>query len=234
MKIIISPTKTQTMNNSEYLKDKELLFLKDHNRLLSIINKLTKDDIINIMKINKKMLDNTFNNIINYHKLPVSHAFTTYNGLVFKGLNKDLYKEREYHYIEANLRILDAFYGVVEPGTLIKPYRLDMKMNIGVNLYKYWDITPYFKDELIINLASSEFSKMVIGCNLINISFLQEKKDKFVNQATYSKQARGKFLNYLILNQITSTNLMKKYNVDGYNFNTKLSSETELVFTRVI
>ena len=107
-------------------------------------------------------------------------------------------------------------------------------MNIGVNLYKYWDVAPYFKDELIINLASSEFSKMARGCNLINISFLQEKNGKFVNQATYSKQARGKFLNYLILNKIKSANLMKKYSVDGYIFNVELSNESELVFTRVI
>lgn len=234
MKIIISPTKTQQHINSEYLNERKLLFLNSHNNILSMLKKLSKSDIKNIMKIDNKMLENAYNNILNYHKLPTSHAFTTYNGLVFKGLDKDLYRESEYRYIEEHLRILDAFYGVVEPGTLIKPYRLDMKMNIGVNLYKYWDVTPYFKDELIINLASSEFSKMVKGCNLINISFLQKKNDKFINQATYSKQARGKFLNYLILNQIVSTNLMKNFSVDGYIFNTELSNESDLVFTRVI
>ena len=117
-----------------------IVFLNNHNKLLSILKKLSKTKIKKIMKIDNNMLENTYNNIRNYDDLPTSHAFTTYNGLVFKGLDKDLYKESEYRYIEEHLRILDAFYGVVEPGTLIQPYRLDMKMNIGVNLYNYWDL----------------------------------------------------------------------------------------------
>lgn len=232
MKIIISPTKTQIPAFSKYLNDKEILFLNNHLEILSKLKKLSIKDIKKIMKIDKELLDNTFNNIKNYHDLPASHAFSSFNGLVFKGLDKDVYTETEYRYIQNNLRILDAFYGVIEPGTLIKPYRLDMKMKIGLNLYKFWDIKPYFKDELIINLASTEFSKMVEGCNLVNISFLQDKGDKFINQATYSKQARGKFLNYLILNKIENTKLMKKYDVDGYKFNKLFSSETDIVFTR--
>ena len=234
MKIIISPTKTQVEGFSEYLNDKELLFLDSHKKILSILKKLTKKDIKKVMKIDKDMLENTYNNIKNYHDLKSSHAFSSFNGLVFKGLNKDSYKESEYRYIENNLRILDAFYGVLEPGTKIKLYRLDMKMKIGVNLYKYWDVKPYFKDEVVINLASSEFSKMLDGCNLVNISFLQYKEGKFINQATYSKQARGKFLNYLIKNKIENTKLMKKYCVDGYIFNEMLSNNNNLIFTREV
>ncbi len=232
MKIIISPTKTMDEGFSQYLNDKEILFLSNHKKILSLLKKLSKKEIKKIMKIDKDLLDNTYINLKNYNELTSSHAFVSYNGLVFKGLDKDSYKETEYRYIENNVRILDALYGVIEPGTLIKPYRLDMKMNIGVNLYKFWDIKPYFKNEIIVNLASSEFSKMVEGCNLVNVSFLQEKDGKFVNQATYSKQARGKFLNYLILNKIENIKLMKKYTVDNYVINQKLSTDTSLVFTR--
>lgn len=232
MKIIISPTKTMDQGISQYLKDKEILFLGNHKKLLSILKQLTKKEIKKIMKIDKDLLDKTYNNLVNYNDLSNSHAFISFNGLVFKGLDKDAYKETEYRYITNNVRILDALHGVLEPGTLIKPYRLDMKMNIGVNLYKFWDLKPYFKNELIINLASSEFSKMVEGCNLINISFLQRKDDTFVNHATYSKQARGKFLNYLILNKIENIKLMKQYSIDNYIFNDKLSNSTSLVFTR--
>lgn len=232
MKIIISPTKTMDEGISKYLKDKEIIFLSNHKKVLSNLKKLTKKDIKRIMKIDKDLLDKTYANLRNYNDLSSSHAFTTFNGLVFKGLDKDSYKETEYRYIENNLRVLDALYGVLEPGTLIKPYRLDMKMNIGINLYDFWNIKPYFKDETIINLASSEYSKMLEGCNLLNISFLQETDGEFKNQATYSKQARGKFLNYLILNKIENIKLMKKYNIDNYKFNELLSKNNSLVFTR--
>lgn len=232
MKIIISPTKIMEEGVSGYLNDKEILFINEHKKLLSLLKRLTKKELKKIMKIDKDLLDNTYNNLKNYKDLPSSHAFVSFNGLVFKGLEKSLYKETEYRYIENNVRILDALHGVLEPGTLIKPYRLDMKMNVGINLYKFWDIKTYFKDEIIVNLASSEYSKMLEGCKMINISFLQEKDGKFINQATYSKQARGKFLNYLILNKIENIKLMKKYNKDKYIFNELLSNDTNLVFTR--
>ena len=232
MKIIISPTKIMDEGFSQYLNDKEILFKDEYKKILSTLRKLTKKELKKIMKIEKDLLDNTYNNLKNYKDLPSSHAFITFNGLVFKGLEKSRYKDPEFRYVEHNVRILDALHGVLEPGTLIRPYRLDLKMNIGINLYKLWNIKSYFKDEVIINLASSEYSKLVEGCNLINISFLQEEDGKFTNQANYSKQARGKFLNYLILNKIENVKLMKKYQSDNYKYNEILSNDSNLVFTR--
>ncbi len=234
MKIIISPSKTQNPKKSIYLLDKEPLYPSNHNKILSILKKFTKDDLKKIMNINNKLLDNTYYNIHNAANLVTSHAFESFNGLVYKGLNKTNYHTKEYEYIETHLRILDAFYGILEPGTLIKSYRLDLKMKIGINLYQLWDINNYFKNELIINLASSEFSMMINVPNTLNISFLQFKNNSYVNQATYSKQARGLFLNYLIIKQISTINEMRKFNVSNYEYNTKLSDKLNMVFTRTI
>ena len=78
-----------------------------------------------------KVFEQVYFNIENYEELDTFHAFEGYNGLVFKGLDKPSYKELEYQYIENHLFILDAFYGLLEPGTLIRNYRLDFKINIG-------------------------------------------------------------------------------------------------------
>jgi len=232
MKIIISPSKTQNPSKSNYLSDKEIAYLSKHKRILSILKKLNKTEIKKIMKIDKKLLDDTYDNLKNFATLDTYHAFESFNGLVYKGLQKELYHTKEYEYIESHLIILDAFYGILEPGSLIKKYRLDMKMNIGVNLYSFWDINKYFKDELIINLASNEFSKMIKSQKLLNIGFNQYKNNSYVNQATYSKQARGRFLNYLIINQITSIENMKKFKDFNYTFNSQLSDEFNFIFTR--
>lgn len=106
-------------------------------------------------------------------------------------------------------------------------------MNIGISLYDFWDITPYFKNKLVINLASSEYSKMLKGVPMITIDFLQEKKGVLKNQATYSKQARGIFLNYLIQNQITSTEEMKQFQLEGYTFNQEASNNENMIFSRL-
>ena len=106
-----------------------------------------------------------------------------------------------------------------------------MKSKIGLNLYKHWTIDEYFKNELVINLASFEFSSM-LHIDMISIHFLQTKNNKFVNQATYSKMARGRFLDYLIKNKITTINAMKLFKEDNYSLNESLSDDTNLVFTR--
>ena len=144
MKIIISPSKTQNPHRSTYLSDKEIIYLSKHKEILAILSKLSKADLKRIMKIDRRLLDDTYDNLNNFANIEPFHAFESFSGLVFKGLDKELYQTKEYDYIKSHLVILDAFYGVLEPGSLIKQYRLDMKMKIGINLYSFWDVENYF------------------------------------------------------------------------------------------
>ncbi len=232
MKIIISPSKTMKIQGQTILKNQALLYPEKNQELLSLLQSFNKEELKSIMKIKNRLLDETYSNLQNYDNLPFFKAFDAFYGLVYKGLQKELYHEEEYEYINKNIVILDAFYGLLLPGNLIKQYRLDMKMKIGVNLYQFWDVTPYFKDEQIINLASQEFSKMINHKKMVNISFLEHRGDSYVNLTTYSKQARGKFLNFLIINKITEISAFQKFNEDNYTFNKELSSDLEFVFTR--
>ena len=195
MKIIITPSKTQTLKKSSFLQDRELLYPKKHKKILAALRKLNKTDLSKAYNVKGDLLESTYKSIKNYSKNDTYHAFVSFDGLVFKNLETESYKAEEYIYLEKHLRILDAFYGVLEPGTLIKPYRLDMKTKIGFNLYHHWDINSYFKNDIIVNLASDEFSKL-LDVPLITISFLQNKNGVFINQPTYSKQARGVFLDF--------------------------------------
>lgn len=231
MKIVISPSKTMDYKKCKYLIDKDFLYAKKHKEVLSMLKKLKKSDIAKAYKIKGDLIDKTFHNIINYDTNNSYHAFASFTGLVFFNLDRDNYKDKEYKYIARNIRILDAFYGVLEPGTLIKPYRLDMKTNIGLNLYKHWNISDYFKNEVVINLASKEFSKM-LDIPMIHISFLQYKNGKYINQSTYAKQARGLFLDYMIKHEIEDLSLLKNFSRDNYKYNDLLSDDFNLVFTR--
>jgi cytoplasmic iron level regulating protein YaaA (DUF328/UPF0246 family) len=232
MKIILSPSKTQKPHTNTFYTSKDILFPTEHKKVLAALRKLTKSDIQNKMKLSKDLLVQTYSNIKNYNILDQFQAFDAFTGLVFFNMDRNSYQKEEHQYIEQNVRILDAFYGVLEPGTLIKPYRLDMKMPIGLNLYHHWNVSPYFKDEVIINLASNEFSKMLPAEHMITVSFLQNKDGRFVNQATYSKMARGKFADFMIKNKITQIDDLFSFQVDGYTYNQELSTNTIIVFTR--
>jgi len=232
MKIILSPSKTQKPHNMFNYESKDLLFPSKQKKIIAALRKLTKSDIKVRMKLSKDLLDQTFSNIKNFNSLEQFQAFDAFTGLVFFNMSRDTYQTEEYKYIEKHIRILDAFYGLLEPGTMIKPYRLDMKMDIGLSLYKHWDISPYFKDEVIINLASAEFSKMLQSDKMITIAFLQNKDGTFLNQATYSKMARGKFADFMILQKVTTIEELYSFNHDGYIYNPDLSNKKTIVFTR--
>ncbi len=231
MKIVISPSKTQSNKIHPMLEDKALLFPKEHRKVLSYLRKMTKKDIALNYKINNDLLNQTYKNIKKYNELETFQAFPSFNGLVFKYIDLDNYDENDIRYIEKNLFILDAFYGLLEPGTKIKNYRLDMKTRIGINLYNLFDLSKYFKDEVTINLASDEFSKMIKE-PLINIHFREEKDGKFVNQATYAKMARGLFLDFMVTEKIEEVNSLKKFNRNNYSYNETLSDMSNLFFTR--
>lgn len=232
MKIVISPSKTMEFIKNNKLESKEIFFIKEHKKVLAQLRKLSKTDIEQKFKIKGNLLEQTYKNIKNYNTMDSFHPFFGYNGLVYKQLMKDQYNEDEYEYIMCHLRILDAFYGVLEPTTLIKPYRLDMKIPLDINLYELYDCDSYFKEELIVNLASDEFSKM-IHKKMITIHFRDYKDGKYRNLATYSKIARGKFLNQMILLKITEIDKMKEVTFDGYEINHELSDDENLYFTRL-
>ena len=231
LKIILSPSKTTEYQKSNYLTDKVPLYPKKTKKILAQLKKKSKKQLAESLKLSTKLLESTFSDIKNYEANPTYHAFVSFNGLVFKQLQLANYTKEDFLYVEEHVRILDAFYGVLEPGTLIKPYRLDMKAKIDLDLYHFWNISTYFQDEVIVNLASNEFSSM-INLPMIQIQFLQRKEDTYINQATYSKMGRGMFLDYLVQNKVKTVAEMKLFQAENYQYNPSLSNDNTIVFTR--
>jgi len=235
MKIIFSPAKSMDFSNSikEPLK---INFTDKTNFLLENLKILSQDEINKIMKIKGNTLNHVKNIYENFDSSNTKKAIAAYNGMSFKQLDLATYNEKEFKFLDTHLIILSALYGVVEPSNLIKEYRLDMNMKLlkDENLYKFWkkEINDYFKDdELIFNLASKEFSK-IIEKPMITIDFKEKKEKLYKSVSAYSKKGRGLMLNYIVKNKITSTDQIKRFNLDGYSLNDKLSDEFNLIFTR--
>ena len=233
MKIIFSPNKE--------IKFTEAKFKNKTNILMCVLKEKSIDEIKNIMKLKGDLLNKTYKDIQNHKKLKNVPAISMYYGVSFKELELEDYSEKSLKYLKNNLLILSALYGISLPFDLLKKYRLDMTMSImDKGLYSFWkkDVTDYIsnilnKDEILLNLASGEFSKVIDNkIPMINIDFREEKDGVYKSVSTYSKKARGKFLNYLIKNQIANLADIKKIKLDGYSLNKDLSDEKNFVFTR--
>lgn len=245
MKIIFSPSKEMREENifeNKKIEFTEPKFKDKTNILIGILKEKSLSEIENIMKLKGELLNKTYKDIQDYDKLKFIPAISMYYGVSFKELNLEDYSEKSLEYLKNNLLILSALYGVLLAFDLVKKYRLDMTMSIiDKGLYNFWkkDINDYIsnilnKDEILLNLASGEFSKMIDSKRIfiINVDFKEEKDGAYKSVSTYSKKARGQFLNYLIKNQIANLEDIKKIKLDGYSLNKDLSDEKNLIFTR--
>ena len=94
------------------------------------------------------------------------------------------------------------------------------------------------KSNVIINLASKEYSKCIEKYLkeddiFITCSFVEKSNGKFVVKGTYSKIARGEMVRYMTENNIQNYEDLKKFNHYGYIFREELSSDREYVFERI-
>ena len=245
MKIIFSPSKEMREENifeNKKIEFTESKFKDKTNILIGILKEKSLSEIENIMKLKGELLNDTYKDIQDYDKLKYIPAISLYYGVSFKELNLEDYSEKSLKYLKNNLLILSALYGVSLAFDLLKKYRLDMTMSIiDKGLYNFWkkDINDYIsnilsKDEVLLNLASGEFSKLIDNkkISMINIDFKEEKDGAYKSVSTYSKKARGQFLNYLVKNQIDNLEDIKKIKLEGYSLNNTLSDEKNFIFTR--
>ena len=245
MKIIFSPSKE--MREENIFENKEIEFteskFKDKtNILINTLKEKSISEIENIMKLKGELLNDTYKDIQDYDKLKYIPAISLYYGVSFKELELEDYSEKSLKYLQNNLLILSAFYGISLPFDLIKKHRLDMTISIiDKGLYNFWkkDINEYISnildnDEILLNLASSEFSKLIDNKKIpmINLDFKEEKDGTYKSISTYSKKARGQFLNYLIKNQVSNIENIKKMELNGYSLNEELSDKKNFIFTR--
>lgn len=246
MRIIFSPSKEMRDRESISVFSSTLVFADDTNFLMKKLQSFSEEEIGKIMKIKGSLLKETYNNFQNYDSLKKTEAIGLYNGVSFRKLQLENYKEKNIQYLKDNLVILSALYGALHPFDEIKPYRLDMTMKImDSSLYSFWNakVTEYLnslidndKEKVLINLASGEYSKMIerkkFKHRIIDIDFKEEKNGKFVSVSSFSKQGRGAMLNYLVTEKLSSLEKIKEFNEMGYSFNSGLSKESSFIFTR--
>ncbi|CAM1356959.1 peroxide stress protein YaaA [Tenacibaculum halocynthiae] len=252
MKIIISPAKSLDFETKATTSlYSEPRFLDKSEKLNKKLRTLSKKKISELMKISDDLA------MLNYERnqeweLPFTlenakQAIYAFTGEVFRGVDVVTLPEIKVPILQDKLRVLSGLYGLLKPLDLIQPYRLEMGTRLKVgradNLYKFWDDQlanslneELDNDELLINLASSEYfkavPKKVLKVPMITPVFKDFKNGQYKTIMTYAKKARGLMVRYIIENDVETLEELKGFNVDGYGFSEEMSTKTDLVFTR--
>ena len=252
MKIVISPAKSLNF-------DKELptniftenIFLKDANKIHSVIKKVKPKDLSELMDISDNLAALNWQRNQSW-KLPFEvtnsrPAIYTFDGDVYGGLDIYSLPIDKIEILQEKVRILSGLYGLLKPLDLMQAYRLEMgtKLAIGMNknLYEFWKskITTALnkelsKEELFLNLASNEYFSAVdvkkLKTKIITPEFKDYKNGKLKVISFFAKRARGLMVRYILDTNAETIDDLKSFDYDNYKFDANLSTATNLVFTR--
>jgi cytoplasmic iron level regulating protein YaaA (DUF328/UPF0246 family) len=254
MLIVISPAKTLDYETPPKTKTfTQPDFLDDSQQLINRARQYSALDIAELMQVSSKIAELNFERFAQWHTpfTPenAKQAVLAFKGDVYTGLDAASFKAADFKFAQKHLRILSGLYGLLRPLDLMQPYRMEMGRKIdterGKNLYEFWgtEITEALnkqlkaiKSDVLVNLASNEYFKAVkpkaLNARIITPEFKDWKNGAYKMMGVYAKKARGQLSRYVIENQITDPEAMKAFDVDGYAYNAKLSSEDKWVFTR--
>ena len=141
MKIIISPAK-RMKNDTDGMPILGMpSFPEKTGRLLEYLKELSLDELKTLLKCNDSIAEENFRRYREMDGLALrTPAIFAYQGIQYQYMAPTAFTRREYDYIQAHLRILSGFYGMLRPFDGIYPYRLEMqaKPAFCANLYEFW------------------------------------------------------------------------------------------------
>lgn len=252
MKLLISPSKAINYDvDINYPLYSSPYFLGESKKLIKILKNFSSDEISKMMKISDNLANLNHKRYQDF-STPFNEgnskpAIFIFNGDVYNAIRLESYKESDFEFMQDSLRILSGLYGILRPLDLIQPYRLEMSTKLqndrGRNLYEFWGggLSSFLNDdnkkqEVVINLASAEYFDAIksdkVNAKIIKIDFKENKSGKLKIIGLMAKRARGEMVNYIIKNKITNSQDIKEFNINGYGFDSQLSSSELYVFTR--
>lgn len=240
-----SPAKTKVATTPEFLDQSKIL--------IDQLQYLSPNDVSDLMGISDKLANLNVERYLNWHTPfdadNAKQAALAFKGDVYTGLDAESFNSADFKFAQKHLRILSGLYGLLRPLDYIQPYRLEMGVKFanseGENLYQFWGSQlsdalnaqlKKTKSNVLVNLASNEYFKSIqknaINADIVTPVFKDLKNGKYKIISFYAKKARGLMAAYVIKNRITELDDIKAFDVDGYQFNSSMSSARDWVFTR--
>jgi len=246
MKIIISPAKK--LDNSVKVQNSKMntSFLSVSTKLIQILKGKSISELKDLMGLSDNLAQLNWQRFQDWdiENRNTYKALELFNGAVYEGINVKNFNKSDNDFAQNNLRILSGLYGILKPNDLILPYRLEMGTKLktikGNNLYRFWldklyqNIGEELNNEVLINLASNEYSKVLklnkIKSEVITPVFKDYKNGKLKVISFFAKKARGEMVNFIIKNKITSFEELKLFKNNGYAFSDE--NNADILFVR--
>lgn len=244
MRFIISPAKKMRQEDHSFDYESLPVFLEKTQEILQKLREFSPEALQELWKCNDSLAALNEERVremdLEKHLCP---AILSYEGIQYQYMAPAVFEQSQFDYIQEHLRILSGFYGIVKPFDGVTPYRLEMqgKLSLGgkKNLYDFWGDTLgktlSQETDMIINLASKEYSKAVLPhltIPSITITFGEEVEGKVKEKATMCKMARGQMVRWAAENKLTTAESLKEFGEQDFAFRQELSQDDHFVFVK--
>ena len=234
MKIIISPSKQMKAVDDYYFPLTQPKYVKKAQFLIDHLSKLDYEDLKITLNCSDALAKKAF---LNYQNINLNTnqtpAILSYQGIQYQYMAPWVFTDDEFKYVQDHMYILSALYGILRPMDGIVPYRLEMQTKCPFSLYDYWNdlLANSIHDDLILNLASEEYAKVIRKYKkIVDVRFCQIVNGKLKEKGVYVKMARGDMVRFLAQNQIDSIQEVKNFNYQNYHFSQEHSNDQMLCF----
>lgn len=252
MLIVLSPAKRLDFESAPHVtRHTQPRFLAQARPLVGLLKKMDTRELASLMSISDPLAALNAARFGQWRPpftpRNARQAVLAFAGDVYEGLDAPSLDESDLDWAQDRVRILSGLYGVLRPLDLIQPYRLEMGTKLrnpkGADLYAYWGhrLANAIDEELsthgtpvLVNLASAEYFKALGGLRsrVVQPVFQQRRADGWKVLAFAAKRARGAMTRYAIERRIDDPLRLQGFDVDGYRFEPKASSESSWVFRR--
>jgi cytoplasmic iron level regulating protein YaaA (DUF328/UPF0246 family) len=252
MLIVLSPAKSLDFETPVKLKHATAPDFIGHSaQLIDVLRDYSPDRLASLMDLSDNLAALNVGRYASWTPDPAHgrQAILAFNGDVYDGLDARTLKPKQLDYAQNKLRILSGLYGLLRPFDMIQPHRLEMGTRLdtpaGKDLYGFWGeritdklnaLAQEQNAEVLVNLASEEYFRSVrpakLALPVVTPVFEDYKNGKYKIISFFAKRARGMMARYAAEKGIEDVEKLKRFNVDGYKFEKKASSDRNWVFRR--
>lgn len=242
---ILSPARNTRQPEGEAPPATRPLFIKETTRLVQALRAYSPWQLESLLDVPPQRAFDLYDAYQSFDpKAPGTPALLTYLGAAYRNMAPGDFDEGELAFAQAHLRIFSALYGMLRPLDGILPHRLGLKKEFspgGRDLYAFWGgrlhKALYKTGELVVNLASMEYAKLVTphmraGDRMLTCRFLVDKPGGPRATVSTVRAARGLMARFMVQNHVDDPEGLQDFDADGYRFAPALSRAGELVFVR--
>ena len=252
MLVLLSCAKTMSeVTKVKVPQTTEPLFHKEAAEIALQMSQFSVDELERELQVNAKIAVENYKRYQTFFadgagRLP---AVLGYTGIVFKRLSPRSFQPKDFLYAQDHLRFTSFCYGLLRPLDQIHPYRLEGNVILpefgGLSLFAYWQskLTDLLIKEvknaggILCYLASNEmhglfdWKRVEEEVTVITPDFHVWKNGKLKTIVVYTKMCRGEMARFIIKNQIKDSESIKQFSWEGFEYNERLSTEKQFVFT---